>query len=338
MLAAIFALRLIVLVASSIYALEQSGTCEYSNGRICASCPAGFHCPVTPQNKMLKIPCDAGHYCRNGERNPCPAGSYGVQQYLTVENCNGKCLPGYFCPPGSNRNRQHACGGRHVFCPGGAKYPHTVSSGFYSYNSSLIEKEEADAGMTMSWERQCEVGYYCVDGIKHECPPGHFGHLAGSKSSSECVPCRRGFYCPSVEDNPTKVGEQIPCGSMQHFCPDQSAVTSPVSIGYYSVGGEGYNSSLFRTHQKICPIGSYCENGERQYCPVGTYGESRGLSSKTCSGFCPQGHYCEKGAIAPTGCKDNSYSAEGWSKCVPCSSKLNEGQERCKTDRNCCNL
>ena len=60
---------------------------------------------------------------------------------------------------------------------------------------------------------------------------------------------------------------------------------SPVSIGHYFV---------------IFPIGSYCENGVRQYCPVGTYGESRGLSSKTCSRFCPQGHYCEKGTIAKT--------------------------------------
>eukprot|EP00979_Chaetoceros_neogracilis_P013900 scaffold4160_cov258-Chaetoceros_neogracile.AAC.6 len=30
-------------------------------------------------------------------------------------------------------------------------------------------------------------------------------------------------------------------------------------------------------HQEIFPIGSYCENGVRQYCSVGTYGESRGL-------------------------------------------------------------
>ena len=284
---------------------------------------------------MIKYPCPSGYYCRNGEKIPCAAGSYGSKKYLTEERCEGKCLPGYFCPLGSTHNRQHECGGRNVFCPEGAKSPKSVSTGFYSYNSSLVEGVDVDTGMTMSWQKECEVGYYCTEGKKHACPPGTYGYLKASKTRNECAPCRSGFYCPSEPDRPTKVGEQIPCGVSHHFCPHQSAAPLTVSIGYYSLGN---NSTLFRTKQEICPKGCYCENGMKYACPPGTFGQSTGEISKACSGFCPEGKYCEEGTIEPVECEENSYAAEGWSKCVPCNNKeLREGRTRCKSDRNCCN-
>jgi len=70
-------------------------------------------------------------------------------------------------------------------------------------------------------------------------------------------------------------------------------------------------------------------------CPPGTFGQkSTGLISKACSGFCSKGKYCEEGTIVPVECEENSYAAEGWSKCVHCNNKeLREGQNRCKSGR-----
>ena len=143
----------------------------------------------------------------------------------------------------------------------------------------------------MSWQKECEVGYYCTEQKKHACPPGTYGYLRASKARNDCAPCRSGFYCPSEPDRPTKVGEQIPCGVSHHFCPDQSAAPFTVSIRYYSLGN---NSTLYRNKQEICPKGSYYENGMKYACPPGTFGQSTGLISKACSGFCPKGKYVKR--------------------------------------------
>jgi hypothetical protein len=97
--------------------------------------------------------------------------------FLIIEGCafwllllsQCKMPPGLLCPPGSNRNRQQTCWGRHVFCPGGAKYPHTVSSWFYLYYNSNLCRNDNELGKAVwSW-----------------ISPGHFDHLAGSKPWSK---------------------------------------------------------------------------------------------------------------------------------------------------------
>mmetsp|Transcript_17534 Transcript_17534/g.33241 ORF Transcript_17534/g.33241 Transcript_17534/m.33241 type:complete len:265 (+) Transcript_17534:453-1247(+) len=259
---------------------------------------------------------------------------------LSNERCDGNCLPGYYCPPGSTSNMQQVCGGRHVYCPLGSAYPTLASPGFYTYNSTVSIKSGNSTlhDVTMSWQEKCEEGYYCIDGKEHQCPGGTFGYSTGFSSEEQCMPCRRGYYCPSKIGKPSTNAKQVSCGSVDKFCPDRSAIPQSASIGFYTKGGEGFGDDavFHRTHQEICPKGSYCVGGVRYLCPKGSYGEHMGLSSSLCNGFCPEGFFCEEGTVLPLECPDNSYSERGWSFCVSCNTAITDGQTRCKTDRTCC--
>lgn len=148
-------------------------------------------------------------------------------------------------------------------------------------------------------------------------------------------PIFSGFYCPSEPGKPSTRSRQIPCGSVNKYCPEHSGSPRDVDIGYFTTGGFGVNSSMYRTNQRVCPMGSYCIDGTKFPCPSGVWGDSLGLSSRMCSGFCPAGFYCEEGTSQPKECPDDSYSSEGWSKCISCTSRI-PGLHRCKNDRDCC--
>lgn len=47
--------------------------------------------------------CEKGHYCTNGVKFPCPAGSFGSSLEETSHLCSGPCPAGFFCPEGSSR-------------------------------------------------------------------------------------------------------------------------------------------------------------------------------------------------------------------------------------------
>jgi hypothetical protein len=134
----------------------------------------------------------------------------------------------------------------------------------------------------------------------------------------------------------------MPCGSVDKYCPRKTGKPKSVDIGYFTKGGEslasGENGTIFRTSQEICPKGSYCVDGVKKLCPAGFWGGSLGMSFKMCSGFCPAGTYCTEGSDHPRECPKNSYSAEGWSKCIPCATQETGIRPRCKTDRSCCFL
>lgn len=46
----------------------------------------------------VQYPCDEGYYCIDGEKFPCPAGTYGNTKSLTNDTCSGLCPIGYYCP------------------------------------------------------------------------------------------------------------------------------------------------------------------------------------------------------------------------------------------------
>lgn len=226
-----------------------------------------------------------------------------------------------------------------MFCPIGSKETTLVAKGYYSYNSSLVEPDdEWMHNATMSWQRVCEIGYYCENGVRYQCPAGTFGYRAGMNSESGCLPCL-GYYCPSEPGKPSTNANKLSCGSIDKYCPGKTAGRDRVDAGYYSLGGErfGEDAELYRTRQEICPKGSYCEGGKRMKCLSGSYGYTAGLSLSSCSGFCPAGSYCEEGTVEPQECQENSYASAGWSECIACNSEIEDGQERCKTARGCCN-
>lgn len=155
-----------------------------------------------------------------------------------------------------------------------------------------------------------------------------------------CLSILLGVYCPLISGNPLihETALNYPCGGAHLYCPLRSPKPLTVSLGYYSIGGEGFGSDiehLFRVDQKICPKGSYCVLGRKYSCPSGRFGDKTGLFEESCSGFCPAGYFCEEETIDPEPCRDNSYSPPASSTCISCNSPL-EGRTRCKTSRECC--
>lgn len=136
--------------------------------------------------------CEIGHWCREGKKVMCPAGSYGKDEGLSSSRCSGYCLPGYYCEKGSSVNDQHQCGSTKVYCPLGSASPTPTETGKYSYNSTADDKDETTTSYHFSWQRECEQGYYCVNGVKLQCPEGTYNNGTGMSDINHCKPCDEG--------------------------------------------------------------------------------------------------------------------------------------------------
>ena len=101
----------------------------------------------------------------------------------------------------------------------------------------------------------------------HECPAGYY---CNGGSILKCGGPK--FYCPMGSIRPQAVFEGEPNGG---------SVSAPNA--FYTVGGKGPNT---RISQIICPVGSFCIEGERFDCPAGTYGERKGENKPRCTGPC----------------------------------------------------
>ena len=272
-------------------------------GGISVYCPIGSPLPVPVSRGFYSTDgqinlresqtlSEVGFYAVNGERFPCPAGTYGaltgmtnsllLDQHRNDSNygnfCSGLCNPGYYCPKNSTSPTQ-------LPCPPG-RYGTT-----YGQIDALCQGT-------------CPAGHYCPSGTitPIPCPAGVFGNTTGltdSSCSTECWEggcrpnlCQEGFYCPIGSTSPA----QLECGGPGVFCPTGSPVPTVVSDGWYSVGPFPYENYNRRVSQRICPIGHYCVQGSKIPCPPGTYGATRGLSSAACSGLCHKGFYCPIGS------------------------------------------
>ena len=146
--------------------------------------------------------------------------------------------------------------------------------------------------------RQCEPGYYCINGSRKLCPSGRYGSSGGLNSSSCTGPCPAGFYCPEG----TISAESNMCGGTNLYCPEGSSVPLNVTVGYYGVddsGSDDIRRAMTRSQQVVCPRGHYCQQGIKYHCPGGTYGNTIGLSSSSCTGECLEGWYCPPGSTQP---------------------------------------
>jgi hypothetical protein len=217
--------------------------------------------------------CDVGHYCREGERRECPAGTYGGEEGLSERLCSGLCPLGFFCGTGSS-------GFAGNLCPAG-RYG----------NVAGLDTSECSG--------PCERGHYCVAGTADPggtpCPSGRYGSKIGLQTShcsdecygDVCIPtvCEAGYFCPPG----SLTAKQVECGFSDRYCPKGSAAPISVDTGYYSLGSEDVN---LRTSQKQCEPGFYCSEGVRYDCPAGRYGNAFGLSKRECGGVCAVGYYC----------------------------------------------
>ena len=104
--------------------------------------------------------------------------------------------------------------------------------------------------------------------------------------------CSAGFIC--LEGSPSST--QFACGTgPQVYCPTGSFQSTPVAVGYFSIGG----SLTTRYDIEICPPGSYCVDGIEILCPAGTYSAGAGSASSACEGLCQAGYYCLQGSTSP---------------------------------------
>lgn len=291
-----------------------------------APCPTGSYCtPSSPtpircpagtygsekgmQNPQCSGMCNKGFYCPAGSTKPteftCPPGIAGEEKGLKDSTCSLNCdltgsycipkvcIEGYYCPSNSTSQKQFECGEAGRYCPRGSSDFTVVSSGYYSVGIASIKGsyQLQDDVSTRSGEVTCEKGTYCMEGVRYACNAGTYGATQGLSNADCSGLCKAGWYCPQQSIWAT----QRICGSPSVYCSEGSSSPIPVSIGYFSIGGNGPSS---RTNQTICPPGSYCKEGKRYLCPAGHYGSSSGLVTRECDGLSYPGFYTIEGSTS----------------------------------------
>lgn len=246
------------------------------DSRQCVDMPLGYwpgHDAIYPPNsqftKIKEEKCPVGSFCMGGVQYLCPEGYYGDKELETSNECSGRCKPGYYCPIGSTSPTQMECGGPNVICPERSTIPRYVRAGYYS--------NEEDPPNTKTSEVLCPPGFYCPgDGLRHKCPAGYFGYLAGLSDETCNGLCNPGYYCPPASTSP----REIPCGNATVVCAEGSSTPILVPDGHYSAKTDnvlidrwnyaGPNST--QDVSLLCEVGYYCSDGVKYQCPGGTYG------------------------------------------------------------------
>lgn len=207
--------------------------------------------------KTTQVLCPPGYFCPgDGLRYKCKAGRYGSSSGLIDDACDGECKSGYACESGSTSPLQSPCGNATVYCPKASSVPILVDQGYYSASEIYsITANYAGPNATHDIQRECEVGYWCQDGIKYYCPEGTYGVETGSSSVDQCEPCEEGFYCKSQPAPPTTKQTQVECGDASKYCPRGSAEPRNVDLGYYTLNRFGKEEGLEtqRVSQTECP-------------------------------------------------------------------------------------
>lgn len=265
--------------------------------------------------------CPLGYWCSEGVKYTCPAGTYGSATGLSDASCSGLCPQGFYCPAASENPYKHSCGkSPKKYCPEGSERALVTGKGHYAVISHAFN----DGGF--SKEIMCPRGSYCIDGVRHDCPGGHYGSTMQQTNASCTGLCVAGYYCP-----PGSWGsKQNQCYSPAVYCPTGSSQPLNCSVGFYTVGNAEYDSREYNmtaedgvtfnqavevnvlsdgrnvlsegahVDQAQCEPGFYClGDGLKRACPAGRYGAAYGLGSAACSGICASGYYCPKGSVSP---------------------------------------
>lgn len=270
--------------------------------------------------------CEPGHFCLDGVKQQCPAGTFGGTEGLSSSECSGTCGPGsaaaagsasctactagtfaavagagecepcpagYFCPPSSSVPQLCGEPGESAaYCPAGSGAPTLIPLGQYGVGDVTNGTGLGYAGASL-----CDPGYYCPpgDGVRLPCEPGRYGSIGGLISDVCMGQCAPGYWCMEASTSAT----QFRCGGWQLYCPAGSTSPLDVPVGHYSVGGLDTASGTDMSAKLECEVGYYCSGGRRLRCPPGTFGNQTGLSSDSCTGRCEQGYYCPRGSTSP---------------------------------------
>ena len=256
-----------------------------------ANCTAGYYCP-TGSISPNQNPCQSGFYCppRSSVMMPCPPGTFGSNTLAAEitdcidcppgEFCSQSGLPtfetpcqaGYFCDLKAQNSTQNRCPVGH-YCPENSGQPIKCVAGTYQNQTTQVTCVNCPSGFTCQ-EGQinpevCPIGFYCPSGTEKTseilCANGSFGGSTGLSSQSDCSPCPEFNYCNN--------------GLNQGFC----------APGYYC---EANSSNEF---EFPCPLGFYCENGQKFACPDGTYSLNKLAKNTGECQNCQAGKFCVSG-------------------------------------------
>ena len=126
----------------TIHACDPGHWCKDGVMRICA---AGRFSATGSSVEECDGLCDKGYFCPAGSVNKtqenCPAGRYG-HRGMKDSRCKGSCLAGYYCPVNSYSPTQNECGGENFYCPHGSGAPSAVSSGYFSAGQNQTTRVE----------------------------------------------------------------------------------------------------------------------------------------------------------------------------------------------------
>jgi len=238
--------------------------------------------------------CEKGHYCMNGVKFPCAAGTFGSSAEETSFFCSGPCPEGSFCPEGSARCDM--CCRRNL--QRGALYPRTLFSLFVLASGSHVCTVHLGARTRCRVHSSLQsygpaqlmtLGAHTLRGAKALVLCLAAAESNRQKTNALVVPAR-------VSSLPSSrpATSPIPCGNNTVYCPAGSSRPTAVSSGNYTLGG---TSDAGRTAEEVCPKGRYCHQGLAVLCPPGTFGEREGLDEAACSGPCPAGERRGVGAL-----------------------------------------
>ena len=267
-------------------------------------CKAGTYGPIQTTSSVCQF-CLAGTYSptvgANGSSTclSCAVGTYSTAVGAVASSTCVECPVGMYCS---------TVGTAPLNCTNGPAHS--------TYSSTAV--------VSTGCQWYCNDGYYLSDNGCSPCPPGSWCHanaqnvcptltfsaplsvaqrdclcVAGSYgngSTSPCVQCAAGSYCPGDNGNTTVT------------CPGNS--TSPAGSNLLTqcqcipgfVGANGTNCTL-------CPPNTVCASGALSQCPANSAAPIGSSSSLQC--VANPGFYQTKLGGAPIQCPANSYCTGG---------------------------
>ena len=277
------------------------------------------YCPEGSTNPRGTGHCPRGHYCSDGQRQPCPIGNYcptgtdkpkpcrpGTFTFQVGQEECSECPQGYYCP-NYGRIEPAICPPGMVCSKEGLSSPNLrCPAGFYCQNGTMTS--DPFRNDTTLRPYACSPGSYCLDGTGYDaivegnflfsqpCPAGFFCEAA-STSAVGSGACPRGFECPKGTATP----RPAPKGHAAEYLGTVEA--SKCLPGTYS-------PTIQSDKCYPCPPGTKCETEgliSADICEPGQYRDATGSEAQCVD--CPQGtwsknwHLREKGECIrlPTG-------------------------------------
>lgn len=358
-------------------ATRESDCYECTPGYYCATsgltsvtgqCTAGYYC-TGGATTATQTTCPTGGYCIAGTVDPisCPVGKYNPSSGQVDSSacvactagyyCLGNtatpsltCKAGFYCTGGSATDSQYSATPGH-YTSSGASSEANCLAGTYQPSSAQSSCLSCPAGFycptaAMTTPTICPTGSYCPSNASSAtpCSSGTYNPYEGMKSSSDCLDCAPGYYCPttglsdissnsctagyycktqattntpSTEDTDKKFG---PCPA-GYYCPTKTSFPIPCRPGKFSASTG--TSATASTVCSSCTAGSYCETAGQTAvtgsCSAGFYCVAGTKVSTPSSGLCSAGKYCASGSSVETSCVAGNYQPnQGQTSCISC--------------------